>query len=60
MTDLVVLMLTSMAMAWCADHVVWQRESVKTGHSMAGFYVVITVLIAAFSGLLTRCNVSGE
>ena len=29
MTDLVVLMLTSMAMAWCADHVVWKRESVK-------------------------------
>ena len=54
MTDLVVLMLTSMAMAWCADHVVWKRESVKKGHRMAVFSVVITVLMAGFAGLCTH------
>ena len=59
MTDLVVLMLTSMAMAWCADHVVWKRESVKKGHRMAVFSVVITVLMAGFAGLRTRCNDTG-
>ena len=59
MTDLVVLMLTSMAMAWCADHVVWKRESVKKGHRMAVFSVAITVLMAGFAGLRTRCNDTG-
>lgn len=59
MTDLVVLMLTSMAMAWCADHVVWKRESVKKGHRMAVFSVVITVIMAGFAGLRTRCNDTG-
>ena len=59
MTDLVVLMLISMAMAWCADHVVWKRESVKKGHRMAVFSVAITVLMAGFAGLRTRCNDTG-
>lgn len=59
MTDLVVLMLTSMTLAWCADHTAWNKANVKSRHRMAFFSVIIFILMAGFAGLRTRCNDTG-
>lgn len=56
MTDLVVLMLASMALAWGADHTTWNNTDTINKHRMVFFSVIIFILMAGFAGLRTRCN----
>lgn len=59
MVDLVVLMLSCMALAWCADHIVYGAVQKGKSHRQIFFSGIIIVLMAGFAGLRTRCNDTG-
>mgnify|MGYP003284551102 FL=1 len=59
MTDLIVLSLTSVFLAWCADHVLFKPAEPGTRHRQLFFTLVIIVLLAVFAGLRTHCNDTG-
>ena len=59
MTDLIVLSLTSVFLAWCADHVLFKPAEPGTRHRQLFFTLVIIVLLAGFAGLRTHCNDTG-
>ena len=59
MRDLVTLMLVTIALAWCADHVTVKPLKPGERHRMIFCTLLIIVLLAGFAGLRTRCNDTG-
>ena len=59
MRDLVTLMLVTIALAWCADHVLVKPLKPGQRHRMIFCTLLIIVLLAGFAGLRTRCNDTG-
>lgn len=59
MTDLILISLVSIALAWCADRVVFKPTEPGTRHRQIFFTLVIIVLLAGFAGLRTHCNDTG-
>ena len=56
MRDLVILMLITIALAWCADHVAFGPAKHNRHQRLIVCTVVIIILLAGFAGLRTRCN----
>ena len=56
MRDLVILMLITIALAWCADHVAFGPVKHNRRQRLIVCTVVIIILLAGFAGLRTRCN----
>lgn len=56
MRDLVILMLITIALAWCADHVAFGPVKHNRRQRLIICTVVIIILLAGFAGLRTRCN----
>lgn len=56
MRDLVTLMLITIALAWCADHVAFGPVKHNRRQRLIVCTVVIIILLAGFAGLRTRCN----
>ena len=56
MRDLVILMLITIALAWCADHVAFGPAKHNRRQRLIVCTVVIIILLAGFAGLRTRCN----
>ena len=59
MRDLVILMLITIALAWCADHVTVGPVSPNRRHRLIVCTLMIIILLAGFAGLRTRCNDTG-
>ena len=59
MTDLILLSFVSIALSWCADHVVFKPTEPGKRHRQLLFTLVIIVLLAGFAGLRTHCNDTG-
>lgn len=59
MTDLIILLLLTVLLAWCADHMSWGPVRAGTRHRLVLGSVLITVLMAGFAGLRVRCNDTG-
>lgn len=59
MQELIILMLISIALAWCADKVIVQSKKTGRYHRLIIFVLVIIVLLAGFAGLRTKCNDTG-
>ena len=59
MRDLVTLMLITIALAWCADHVTVKPLKPGQRHRMIFCTLLIIVLLAGFAGLRTHCNDTG-
>ena len=56
MIELVNLMLISIALAWCADHVIVRPADRDVPRRLVLCSVLIVLLLAGFAGLRTRCN----
>lgn len=54
MRDLVILMLITIALAWCADHVAFGPAKHNRHQRLIVCTVVIIILLAGFAGLRTR------
>lgn len=60
MRDLVILMLMTVALAWCADHLPsLQPERTGRRRRLLLCTLLIVILLAGFAGLRTRCNDTG-
>lgn len=59
MRELVVLMLITVALAWCADHVTFGPANPKRRHRLIVCTILIIILLAGFAGLRTHCNDTG-
>ena len=59
MRDLVTIMLITIALAWCADHVTVGPAEHGRRHRLIICTLLIIVLLAGFAGLRTRCNDTG-
>ena len=59
MTDLVILMLAAIALAWCADHMGFGPADSEKRHRLILCSIVIFILLAGFAGLRTHCNDTG-
>ena len=59
MTDLVILMLAAIALAWCADHMGFGPAESEKRHRLILCSIVIFILMAGFAGLRTHCNDTG-
>lgn len=59
MRELVILMLITIALAWCADHAGFGPANSERRHRLILCSFVIFVLLAGFAGLRTRCNDTG-
>ena len=57
MRDLIILMLITVTLAWCADHII-TIESVNPHprHRLLFCTLLIIILLAGFAGLRTQCN----
>lgn len=56
MRELVILMLMTIALAWCADHIGFGPVNSEKRRRLILCSLVIFVLLAGFAGLRTRCN----
>lgn len=56
MRDLVTLMLITIALAWCADHVTLGTVNTNRRNRLIFCTILIVVLLAGFAGLRTHCN----
>ena len=56
MRELVILMLISVALAWCADHVTMGPMNHAQRHRLVFCTLLIIILLAGFAGLRTQCN----
>ena len=56
MTDLITLMIITIALAWCADHIGFGPVNPNKRHRLLLCTVIILILLAGFAGLRTRCN----
>jgi hypothetical protein len=59
MTDLITLMIITVALAWCADHVSFGPVNPNKRHRLILCTLIILVLLAGFAGLRTYCNDTG-
>lgn len=59
MIDLVLLMLSAVALAWCADHVAFGPVNPKRRHRLVICTILLIILLAGFAGLRTRYNDTG-
>ena len=59
MRDLVTLMLITVALAWCADHITLGPVNPNRRHRLIFCTLLIIILLAGFAGLRTRCNDTG-
>lgn len=59
MRELVILMLITAALAWCADHVTFGPVNPNRRHRLIFCTLLIIILLAGFAGLRTRCNDTG-
>lgn len=59
MGELVVLMLSGVALAWCADHLVYGAVQKNKSHRLIICTIIIIILLAGFAGLRTHCNDTG-
>ena len=59
MRELVILMLITVALAWCADHVTIGPVNPDRRHRLIFCTLLIIILLAGFAGLRTRCNDTG-
>ena len=59
MRDLVTLMLITIALAWCADHVSIGPAKSNRRQRLIVCTLLIIVLLAGFAGLRTHCNDTG-
>ena len=59
MTDLITLMIITIALAWCADHVSFGPVNPNKRHRLILCTLIILVLLAGFAGLRTHCNDTG-
>ena len=59
MRDLVTLMLITIALAWCADHVSIGPAKSNRRQRLILCTLLIIVLLAGFAGLRTHCNDTG-
>lgn len=59
MRDLVTLMLITIALAWCADHVSVGPVKSNRRQRLILCTLLIIVLLAGFAGLRTHCNDTG-
>ena len=59
MRELVILMLITVALAWCADHVAFGPVNPNRRHRLIFCTLLIIILLAGFAGLRTRCNDTG-
>ncbi len=59
MRELVILMLITVALAWCADHVTLGPVNPNRRHRLIFCTLLIIILLAGFAGLRTRCNDTG-
>ena len=59
MTDLVILMLAAIALAWCADHMGFGPADSEKRHRLILCSIVIFILLAGFAGLRIHCNDTG-
>lgn len=56
MRDLIILMLITVTLAWCADHVTLEPETSNRRHRLLFCTLLIIILLAGFAGLRTHCN----
>ena len=56
MRELVILMLITVALAWCADHVTLGPVNPNRRHRLIFCTLLIIILLAGFAGLRTHCN----
>ena len=56
MQDLVILMLITVALAWCSDHVTLGTVDTNRRNRLIFCTILIVVLLAGFAGLRTHCN----
>ena len=56
MRELVILMLITVALAWCADHVTMGPMNHAQRHRLVFCTLLIIILLAGFAGLRTQCN----
>lgn len=56
MRELVILMLITAALAWCADHVTMGPMNHAQRHRLVFCTLLIIILLAGFAGLRTQCN----
>ena len=56
MQDLVILMLITVALAWCSDHVTLGTVNTNRRNRLIFCTILIVVLLAGFAGLRTHCN----
>lgn len=56
MRELVILMLMTIALAWCADHMGFGPSDRKNRRRLILCSLMIFVLLAGFAGLRTHCN----
>ena len=56
MTDLITLMIITVALAWCADHVSFGPVNPNKRHRLILCTLIILILLAGFAGLRTHCN----
>lgn len=59
MRELVILMLITVALAWCADHVTLGPVNPNRRHRLIFCTLLIIILLAGFAGMRTRCNDTG-
>lgn len=59
MRELVILMLITVALAWCADHVAFGPVNPNRRHRLIFCTLLIIILLAGFAGLRTHCNDTG-
>ena len=59
MRELVILMLITVALAWCADHMGFGPADSEKRRRLILCSLVIFVLLAGFAGLRTHCNDTG-
>lgn len=56
MRELVILMLITAALAWCAEHVTMGPMNHAQRHRLVFCTLLIIILLAGFAGLRTQCN----
>ena len=59
MTDYILLLLITMARAWCADHISFGPVRPGQRHRLILCTLVILILLGSYAGLRTRCNDTG-
>lgn len=59
MTDYILLLLITMALAWCADHISFGPVRPGQRHRLILCTLVILILLGGYAGLRTRCNDTG-